>query len=104
MRKLITTLLIVGLLAGIAAVAASATTPRVTWKIGANKTVTIRHGGRVTWVWAGDAQHNVKGKGFASGFHTRKGTTYTHTFRSKGRFTIVCQVHPGAMKTIVKVT
>src|SRR4051794_9088138 len=104
MRKFITTLVVVGLLAGIAAIAASASTPRVTWKVGASKTVTIRHGGKVTWVWAGDAQHNVRGKGFHSGFHTKKGTTYSHTFKSKGSFKIVCDVHPGSMKTVVKVT
>src|SRR4051812_39213605 len=104
MRKLMTTLLIVGLLAGIAAAAASATVPRVTWKVGTNKTVKIHHGGKVTWVWAGDAQHDVRGKGFHSGFHTKKGTTYTHTFKSKGSFKIVCDVHPGLMKTIVKVS
>ena len=104
MRKLVTTLAIVSLLAGIAAVTAAATTPSVSWHVGTNKTVKIRKGGAVKWVWAGDAQHNVKGKGFTSAFHTKKGATYTHIFRTKGTFTITCQVHPGSMKTIVKVS
>ena len=103
MRKLLATLSVLALLAGLATVA-FASTPRVTWKIGTNKTVTIRHGGKVTWVWAGDAQHNVKGKGFKSPAHTNKGATYTHIFRTKGKFTITCTFHPGLMKTIVKVT
>ncbi|MFL5894206.1 MAG: hypothetical protein ACJ76Z_03715 [Thermoleophilaceae bacterium] len=104
MRKLIATLAIAGLLAAVAAVAGWAATPRVSWHVGTNKTVSIHKGGRVSWVWAGDASHNVKGKGFASGFHTKKGFVYTHTFRTRGKFTIVCQVHPGRMKTIVKVS
>jgi plastocyanin len=104
MRKLIATLSILALLAGLAAVTAFATTPRVSWHVGTSKTVKIRHGGSVTWVWAGDASHNVRGKGFHSGFHTKKGATYTHRFRTKGTFKIVCDVHPGSMKTVVKVS
>src|SRR4051794_16847505 len=104
MRKLIATLSVVSLLAGIAAVAAFATTPKVSWHVGTSKTVKIRHGQKVTWVWAGDAAHNVKGKGFKSGIHTKRGTTYSHTFRTRGKFTIVCSIHPGAMKTVVKVS
>jgi plastocyanin len=104
MRKVIVTLALVALLAGIAAVTAFATIPRVSWHIGTNKTVRIHHGGKVTWVWTGDASHNVKGKGFKSGTHMRRGATYTHTFRSRGIFKIVCTFHPGLMKTIVKVS
>ena len=71
---------------------------------GTSKTVKIRHGQRVTWVFAGDAPHNVKGKGFKSKTSGRKGFTYTHTFRSKGRFVITCTIHPGLMKTVVRVS
>ena|SRR5436309_1727433 len=105
MRKLIATLSIVGLLGGLIAYTAFATTPKVPWKIGTNKTVKIRHGQKVTWVWAGDgAPHNVKGKGFKSPTKSAKGSTYSHVFRTKGKFTITCTIHPGLMKTIVKVS
>ena len=104
MRKLIATLALVSLLAGLAAVAAFATTPRVSWHVGTSKTVKIRHGGKVTWVWTGDSTHNVKGKGFKSKSYSTKGKTYTHTFRTKGTFKIVCTFHPGLMKTVVKVS
>src|SRR5207248_2237485 len=104
MRKLIATLSVVSLLAGLLAFTAFASTPRVTWKVGTNKTVKIRHGQRVTRVWGGDAKHNVKGRGFKSRSSSRRGFTYTHTFRTKGKFTIVCTFHPGLMKTVVKVS
>jgi plastocyanin len=104
MRKLAVTLAIASLLAGLAAAAALATTPSVPWHLGTSKTVKIRHGGSVKWVWTGDAPHNVKGKGFKSPTHSTKGATFTHRFRTAGTFKIVCTIHPGAMKTIVKVS
>jgi len=104
MRKLIAILAVVSLLAGLVAVAAFATTPKVSWHVGTSKTVKIRHGGKVTWVWNGDSLHNVKGKGFKSKSSSRRGFTYTHTFRTKGKFTIVCTFHPGLMKTVVRVS
>jgi len=103
-RKLIATLSVVSLLAGMAAFAALASTPKVSWHIGTNKTVKIHKGKKVTWVWTGDAPHNVKGKGFKSPTKNKKGYTYSHVFRTKGKFKIVCTIHPGLMKTIVKVS
>jgi plastocyanin len=104
MRKLIAILTVAGLLAGLISFAALAATPRVTWKVGTNKTVKIRKGQKVSWVWAGDSPHNVKGKGFMSPTKSRKGYTYSHVFRTKGQFKITCTIHPGLMKTIVKVS
>jgi plastocyanin len=45
----------------------------------------------------------VKGKGFSSKVVTGKGKTYSHRFRTKGTFKVICQVHPTTMKTVVKV-
>jgi plastocyanin len=103
MRKIIATLAIASLLAALAAVAASAATPSVSWHVGTNKTVKIKKGGLVKWVFSGDAPHNVKGPGFKSPLRTKKGYTFAHRFNTRGSFKIVCQVHPGRMKTIVKV-
>jgi plastocyanin len=103
MRKLIATLVVISLLAGIWAVAALGATS-VTWKVPTSKTVKIHKGGTVKWVWTGDALHNVKGPGFTSKFSSRKGHTYSHTFRRRGTFKIICQTHPTTMKTIVKVS
>ena len=103
MRKLTGLFAVVVVIAAVVAVQALAATPTVSWHVGTKKALTIRKGQSVKWVWTGDSTHNVKGKGFKSPAHTAKGATYTHTFRTKGKFTITCTFHPGLMKTIVKV-
>ncbi len=104
MRKLASLLAVAVVVAAVAATAVAATTPAVSWRVGTNKVVKIKRGQSVKWVWAGDAPHDVKGKGFASKVMMSKGATFTHRFTTKGTFTIVCRIHPGAMKTIVKVS
>jgi plastocyanin len=103
MRRLASLLVIAALLAGVLAVTAFAAT-NVSWKVGTSKTVKIRKGGTVKWIWADSAPHNVKGPGFKSKVLTGKGKTYSHRFRSKGTFKIICQIHPTTMKTVVKVS
>src|SRR6476469_675800 len=103
MRKLIALGAVVALVAAVVAAQAFAATG-TPWKIGISKTVKIRKGGTVKWVWADGQPHNVKGSGFKSKVLTGKGKTYSHRFGSKGTFKIVCQIHPGQMKTIVKVS
>jgi plastocyanin len=103
MRRLASLLVIAALLAGVVAATAFAAT-NVSWKVGTNKTVKIKKGGTVKWIWADSAPHNVKGKGFSSKVMTGKGKTYSHRFRTKGTFKIICQVHPTTMKTVVKVS
>jgi len=102
MRKitlLLAALALVGALVATQAFAATA----VTWKVGTNKTVKIRKGGTVKWVWGDGSPHNVKGSGFKSKVLTGKGKSYSHTFRTRGTFKIVCQIHPSTMKATVKV-
>jgi plastocyanin len=103
MRRLASLLLIAALLAGVLAATAFAAT-NVSWKVGTSKTVKIRKGGTVKWIWADRSPHNVKGPGFKSKVLTGKGKTYSHRFRSKGTFKIICQIHPTTMKTVVKVS
>jgi plastocyanin len=103
MRRLVSLLVIAALLAGVVAATAFAAT-NVSWKVGTNKTVKIKKGGTVKWIWADGAPHNVKGKGFSSKVMTGKGKTYSHRFRTKGTFKIICQIHPTTMKTVVKVS
>ena len=102
MRRLSVLFVILALVAALIATQAFAATS-TPWKIGVNKTVKIRKGGTVKWVWADGAPHNVKGTGFSSKVMSGKGKTYSHRFGKKGTFKIVCQIHPGSMKTIVKV-
>jgi plastocyanin len=103
MRKVIALLALASLLAAIAAVSAFGATKTVQWKVGSKTTVRIGKGGTVKWVWADRTAHNVKGPGFHSKVLTGKGRSYSHTFRSRGRFTIICQIHPTTMKTTVRV-
>lgn len=103
MRKITALLAVVALVAALIATQAFAATTSTPWKVGINKTVKIRKGGTVKWVWSDGAPHNVKGPGFKSKVQTGKGKTYSHRFTSKGTFKIICQVHPTSMKTTVKV-
>ena len=103
MRKFTTLFAVIALVAALTAATAFAAT-NVSWKVGTNKTVKIRKGGVVKWIWADGAPHNVKGPGFVSKTQTGKGKTYSHRFRKKGTFKIICQVHPTTMKTVVKVS
>jgi plastocyanin len=104
MRKYTALLAVLALTAALVATQAFAATTSVTWKVGSNKTVKIRKGGTVKWVWGDGQPHNVKGSGFKSKVLSGKGKTYSHRFGSKGTFKILCQIHPTTMKTTVKVS
>jgi plastocyanin len=102
MRKIPALIAACALLAAIVATTAFAAT-NVSWKVGSNKTVHIKKGGTVKWIWSDGQPHNVKGPGFHSALKTKKGFTYSHRFTKKGTFKISCQVHPN-MHTTVKVS
>ena len=103
MRKLMALIAVIVLAAAVFAVQALAATT-VSWHIGTNKTVKIKKGGTVKWVWSDGQPHDVKGAGFTSKTSSKKGFSYSHTFNKKGTFKIICQVHPTSMKTTVKVS
>jgi plastocyanin len=75
--------------------ATASATKRVT--VGDNffraKTVRIRKGDTVRWVWTGNFPHNVKGRGIKSNRIKTSGSL-RRTFRRKGTFRYVCEVHP----------
>ena len=98
MRRLAALLVIASLVFAASAYAATG----VSWKVGSNKTVTIKRGGVVKWTWTDSAPHNVQGAGFKSKVVAKKGFTYSHKFLKKGTFTLKCVVH-SSMKTVVKV-
>lgn len=103
MRKLPALLAVASLLAAIGAVSAFAATKSVKWKVGSKTTVKISKNSTVKWVWSDGAPHNVKGPGFRSKTTGSRGFTYSHKFRKRGTFKIICEVHPTTMKTVVKV-
>jgi plastocyanin len=107
---------LIAVLVAVAAVAAALTVPALaatthTVKVGPHrsfgpKTLTIRSGDTLRFRWTGSLPHNVvitKGphKGTISRVRT-KGIVFKR-FRSRGTYTIVCQVHAG-MKLKLKVT
>jgi plastocyanin len=102
MRKLTALLAVLALGAAIVAAQALAAT-NVSWKVPTNKTIKVKKGTTVKWVWSDGQPHNVKGPGFKSKVLTGKGKSYSHRFGSKGTFKIICQVHPTSMKLTVKV-
>ncbi|MFL5826583.1 MAG: plastocyanin/azurin family copper-binding protein [Thermoleophilaceae bacterium] len=104
MRKLVAMLAIASLIAGVtAAVAFGATkTVRVGDNFFSRKSLTISRGTTVKWSWQGtENPHNVAGKGFKSA--VKASGSYKHTFRKRGKFTIICQIHPTQMRMTVKV-
>jgi plastocyanin len=103
MRKVTALVAVVAVVAAVFAVQAFAATT-VSWHVGTNKTVKIKKGGTVKWVWSDGQPHDVKGPGFTSKTSSKKGFTFSHRFNKKGTFKIICQVHPTSMKTTVKVS
>ena len=55
------------------------------------KSVTIRRGSVVKWVWRGGNAHNVRGRGVHS--RTKVHGTFSHRYRHKGTFTVFCSIH-----------
>src|SRR4051812_36921006 len=104
MRKFISFLAIASLVAAIGAVSAFGSTTTVSWKKPSKKTVTIHKGSTVKWVWTDKELHNVAGPGVKQNNPVaKKGKTLSKTFKSKGTFKYICQVHATSMKTTVKV-
>ena len=69
------------------------------------KSITVKKGTTVKWVWKGKAPHNVKvTKGpakFASSTQTKG--TYSKKLTKKGTYTLVCTIHAPGMKMTIKV-
>jgi plastocyanin len=61
--------------------------------------VSVEGGERITWVWEGQAQHNVVGDGFES--PTQNTGSFRHTFDQAGTFPYACTVHPGMEGEVV---
>jgi plastocyanin len=69
------------------------------------RSVSIRRGDRVTWVWRGENSHNVTfvkvPRGASDhGADTRRSGRYTRSFRRRGLYKFVCTIHYGQRGTI----
>jgi plastocyanin len=90
-----------------------ATSARSTVRVGNNffspTSKSVRRGGTLTWVWAGGVRHNVTGMTrsgrvvFMSRTTSRRGFRYRHRFGRRGRFRVICTVHPRVMRMTVRV-
>jgi plastocyanin len=107
-RRLVAVLAVVSILAALGAAFATArTTKNVT--LGDNfftvGTLKIKRGTAVHWSWhrTGNA-HNVTSRR-GDRFHSRTGHSgsYTHVFRKRGTFLIICTKHPTQMRLRVRV-
>jgi plastocyanin len=113
MKRLIALLVAVAV-AAVAVVAVPAFAATKTVKVGPGvsfgpKSLSIRSGDKVRFRWTGGLPHDVvitKGPGI----HRRKkisgvrtSGTVSKTFRTKGTYSILCQVHAPNMKMTIKV-
>jgi len=95
--------------AAVPAVSALASTAPEKITVGDNffkpKTVTIKRGTRVTWVWHSfGVPHNVTVKSGPSKFHSRQlqsSGSYSHLFNKKGTYHLFCTLHPTQMKETI---
>jgi plastocyanin len=60
---------------------------------------TVQVGDEVTWVWDGQAQHNVVGEGFQSA--DQSSGSFEHTFEQPGTYEYACTIHPGMDGSVV---
>jgi plastocyanin len=66
------------------------------------KSVTVKKGTTVKWVWRGRLPHNVTVKKGPVKFHSRTFTkgSYSKRLTRRGTYRIVCTVHPGMNLTL----
>lgn len=69
----------------------------------------VRRGRVVTWAWTGGRRHNVTGMTrtgrvvFRSRTASRAGFRYSHRFRRRASYRVICTLHPRSMRMTVRV-
>jgi plastocyanin len=105
MKRLISLALAIAACAALPAPALARPTP-VKVKIGDNffkaDHVTVRRGTTVRWRWVGRLMHNVTVTEGPQRFHsaTQSTGTFRQKLRRRGRYTLVCTIHPGMDMTL----
>ena len=104
MKRLIAPALAVAAAAAVLAVPALAATKTVELKDNrfTPKSMTVKPGTTVKWVWKGKAPHNVTVKSGPIKFRssTQKKGTFTKKLTKKGVYQLHCTIHPGMDETI----
>jgi plastocyanin len=107
LRRFSPVAVVVVLVVALAAIPAFAKTRSVSVKddVFAPKSITVKKGTSVKWVWKGKHPHNVTVTSGPVKFHssTKKKGAYTHRFSKKGTYKILCTIHAPGMKMTVKV-
>ena len=106
MKRLIAAVLVVALaaVAGAVAIPAFGATRTVSVKDNffSPKSVSVKRGTTVRWVWRGSAPHNVTVTSGPKKFHARTQTkgSFKATPHTKGTYRIVCTIHAGMSMTL----
>jgi plastocyanin len=109
MRKLLASLVVLAVLGVVAAQALAAAR---SVRVGDNfflrrghHTISVRHGSRVTFHWVGRRSHNVDARRGPVHFRSAVMTngSFTTTLRRRGRYLVVCDIHPKTMRLSIRV-
>ena len=109
MRKLLVSLVVLAAL-GFAAAQALAAAHSV--RVGDNffirkghHTISVRHGSRVTFHWVGSRTHDVHARKGPVHFRSRFMTSgsFSTRLRHRGRYLVVCDIHPKTMRLTIRV-
>jgi plastocyanin len=65
-----------------------------------SRSIAVKSGDTVRWVWVGEARHNVTVTRGPRKFRsrTKTGGTYAKRLRRRGTYRYVCTVHPDTMR------
>jgi plastocyanin len=114
MRKTVSILLALALLGGltVGTTVAPAAKKKAKVTVGNNffkpKKMAVKRGTKVRFRWTGGGLHNVtkrKGPGgkFRSKTTSAAGVHFRKTFKKRGKYRLVCTIHPAAMKMTLRV-
>jgi plastocyanin len=69
------------------------------------KSLTISKGTEVQWLWKGKEAHNIAVANGPSSFRAgkRKKGHFEHTFKKRGKYSIVCTIHAPDMHMTIRV-
>jgi plastocyanin len=68
----------------------------------APKTLTVKRGNTVRWLWHSDAAHNVTFRSLHRHSKTRSSGSYSLRFPKRGTFRYLCTIHGFTGKIVVK--
>jgi plastocyanin len=107
MKKSVTGLAAVAVVAGVFAVPAFAASKTVQVKDNkfVAKSITVSKGTTVKWVWDGEAPHNVTVTKGPARFHssTKTSGSFSKKLTKAGTYTILCSIHAPDMRMTIKV-